>query len=1203
MFDAGSIQGTLDLDTNPFTVGLDEAKAKADEFSNNAIEVKLKLNSQEFKSELDAMKAKLDEFKNAAATAKAKVSVDRKDFDKLILDLKEFGKATYTAKAKVDTAGASAEIDRLKAKLDTLRDRTVRVNVDDSQSQGAIGRTNGFATIVAVIIALLPVLASAITATVGLLGTMGVALGAVGIGFASLAIVAMPAMAQITKAMSATGKGIDSLPPSLRQAAVAFQGLQQEIKKIQDANSGQIGQLLAAGFTMATNAMRSLEPVIAATAKAFTGAFEQINTFFKSNVWTGFTAFLSANMGPIVSKLTTALLALVSGVISLFEAFYTLIGSQILDMIVSGLQQFAEWARTIGENRAFQEWCAEMAQALPDVLKFLGSLLTLIVNLVIALTPVGDMILNVLTVLVSMLNQLPPDLLGPIAVGIGAIVLAITGFGGPVLLAVVAIAGLAMGLKDLYNNSAGFKNFIDGMVTSVTNFFTPMWQHLVDLWNKYVIPAWQNLMAYFASSDFQNFITTVANIFRDWLLPALKAIADVIVQTVIPNVIKLVQALAPFVEGAFVVAFGAVVVAIDAISVALDIVGGLAGVFADIITGKWANIPDDFNKIGDAVRGTIDDIFGPGTSDKINAWWDGLWGPTGTIHQTIQGWLDNTGAYFKQRWNKLWDDAVQWFEQRWTDISNWATSIWTTISNYFTERWADFKQHWEDLWNNTLQFFQNIWNNISTWAQNIWNTIANYFAGRWAQFTADWNNFWTTIGTFFQNIWANIVSFAQSAWANIVSFFAGAWANFVGSWNTFISTVSTAWNNFWGGVAKIASDVWNNVVSGVKTGINSVIGIINDMINGVDKYVLTPLGIPNIPDIPTLAVGGVLEVNDVRMMASGGSIGAGFITQGPTAIVGEGNQQYPEYVIPTDPLYRKNAMALLQDMAPKLMAGGGTVPPAPNPPVIPSRFSGQAAQPTSGGLDVAGYLNAALGALGNLGDTVISKIGIGLAKSIGAALTQKVAAAVAAAAAAAIGGGLGGIAADMGSNVSTVQAAAAAYGWGSGPEWTALASVIMRESGFRNTAQNPTSTAYGMFQFLDSTWASYGVAKTSDPGGQATAGLRYIASRYGDPIGALAHENAYGWYDSGGMLQPGLNLAINHSGKPERVLDAGQTQKFEQVMAGSADPEASSAIADKLDDVKNLLEKNGAGAIIHVHDQSGNPVETARRTLLMLRLG
>jgi phage-related protein len=122
-----------------------------------------------------------------------------------------------------------------------------------------------------------------------------------------------------------------------------------------------------------------------------------------------------------------------------------------------------------------------------------------------------------------------------------------------------------------------------------------------------------------------------------------------------------------------------------------------------------------------------------------------------------------------------------------------------------------------------------------------------------------------------------------------------------------------------------------------------------------------------------------------------------------------------------------------------------------------------------------------------------------------------------------------------GTNVSIVQQHAAAYGWETGTEWVDLVNLINRESGFNNTAQNPTSTAYGMFQFLNSTWAPYG-PKTSDPNLQAAYGLQYIRNRYGDPIGAWGHEVSAGWYDEGGWLRPGMNFARNDTGHGEMVF-------------------------------------------------------------------
>jgi len=85
-------------------------------------------------------------------------------------------------------------------------------------------------------------------------------------------------------------------------------------------------------------------------------------------------------------------------------------------------------------------------------------------------------------------------------------------------------------------------------------------------------------------------------------------------------------------------------------------------------------------------------------------------------------------------------------------------------------------------------------------------------------------------------------------------------------------------------------------------------------------------------------------------------------------------------------------------------------------------------------------------------------------------------------------------------------------------EWGALQNLLNGESGFRHTAQNPSSTAYGMFQFLDSTWATVGGSKTSDPALQSQYGLQYIKQRYGTPSAAWAFWQSQSphWYSAGG---------------------------------------------------------------------------------------
>jgi hypothetical protein len=72
-------------------------------------------------------------------------------------------------------------------------------------------------------------------------------------------------------------------------------------------------------------------------------------------------------------------------------------------------------------------------------------------------------------------------------------------------------------------------------------------------------------------------------------------------------------------------------------------------------------------------------------------------------------------------------------------------------------------------------------------------------------------------------------------------------------------------------------------------------------------------------------------------------------------------------------------------------------------------------------------------------------------------------------------------------------------------EWRALAKLWGKESGWRQHADNPNSTAYGIAQILNT--------KPHTPAPlQVERGLAYIQHRYEKPSKAWAHWRAKGWY-------------------------------------------------------------------------------------------
>ncbi|KUN16514.1 hypothetical protein AQJ23_44790 [Streptomyces antibioticus] len=113
------------------------------------------------------------------------------------------------------------------------------------------------------------------------------------------------------------------------------------------------------------------------------------------------------------------------------------------------------------------------------------------------------------------------------------------------------------------------------------------------------------------------------------------------------------------------------------------------------------------------------------------------------------------------------------------------------------------------------------------------------------------------------------------------------------------------------------SDAWGELKDITKTPVNFIIKwVYTKGIKAVWDKVASFVGLDPLPDAP-------------KLLEAGGTVGNGWgpavpmRVNRPTAIVGEGNPNYPEYVIPTDPKYRSRALALHQAAGTQLLESGG----------------------------------------------------------------------------------------------------------------------------------------------------------------------------------------------------------------------------------------------------------------------------------------
>jgi hypothetical protein len=73
-------------------------------------------------------------------------------------------------------------------------------------------------------------------------------------------------------------------------------------------------------------------------------------------------------------------------------------------------------------------------------------------------------------------------------------------------------------------------------------------------------------------------------------------------------------------------------------------------------------------------------------------------------------------------------------------------------------------------------------------------------------------------------------------------------------------------------------------------------------------------------------------------------------------------------------------------------------------------------------------------------------------------------------------------------------------------------NLIFKESSWNPNAKNPKTTAYGLGQFLDSTWKIVPQSKTSNPYDQLDAMFIYVDKVYGDSCKAWNFWLEKNWY-------------------------------------------------------------------------------------------
>lgn len=393
-------------------------------------------------------------------------------------------------------------------------------------------------------------------------------------------------------------------------------------------------------------------------------------------------------------------------------------------------------------------------------------------------------------------------------------------------------------------------------------------------------------------------------------------------------------------------------------------------------------------------------------------------------------------------------------------------------------------------------------------------------------------------------VWRGIGSVIEWGWTNVIRpAFDGI--------KTAIGFVAKA---FSGAKDAIASS-WSQIKDATKSPVNFVIGTVWN--SGVLKVWNKLTGwIPGIGD--------KLKLDKLPLLESGGPLPVrpGVFNR-PTAIVGEGNPRWPEFVIPTDPKYRPRALGLLQAAGAQMLARGGVIGS------VVGKAAGWGTDALSGlwgkvkgGVDILVHpgkildklLKPVLGDLDGMDSAKWSQ----MLRHVFTAPVTGIKDAVVGFVKGLTGGGgsprQGGDTGGSGVARWAPQVLTALTLLGQSPAW--LDTVLRRmndESGgnpsivnlWDSNAQTGTPSV-GLMQVIGPTYQAYAdqfrdvgpflYGTSINPLANIYAGLNYALHRYG----SLSALDRPGGYDNGGFLPPGLSLVYNGLGTPEPVFTPSQ---------------------------------------------------------------
>ena len=380
-----------------------------------------------------------------------------------------------------------------------------------------------------------------------------------------------------------------------------------------------------------------------------------------------------------------------------------------------------------------------------------------------------------------------------------------------------AINDLSDSISRVYDNY--YRPTIELVSKSISNIISSF----VKGWNEHIQPIIEKIGQGFSDTIGKHISPFIQKILE--MVASFQEMSQVITAYVAPVIGFIVEELtrtfAPALEyigEVFRVLFNTVA---DILGGIADFVKGVYDIITGILTSDMSKIFDGFTETGDAIMNILSTL--------------------------LTALLDLTVAVLKY----IWDTIVAIFQAIWDGI----VAIFTPLGEWFSERWNDITTVLADVAKWFGDMFQKAWNALT----NVFSSIGTWFGERWNDVTTALAN----VATWFGNIFKTAFEAVKNAFSTIGSFFSGVWTTVK---NIFVNAGQMVGSAV-GGAFKSAV---NAVLGTIENVVNGFIGMINGVIDLINKIPGVSLGGIGYVSLPRLARGGIVDSPTVAMIGEAG---------------------------------------------------------------------------------------------------------------------------------------------------------------------------------------------------------------------------------------------------------------------------------------------------------------------------------------------